>query len=338
MGRESNEELIDCLQKDIERWEGQDIEFMEDYPSSASELSKEIAAFATSNAATIYLGVDKNKNIVGVSAIKNFGESQGKDSILDRLAGLTQKTIRPAINVTTDFIKVKEKIVVVKINVPKGVEPVYYSDDIPRIRNLTSSDRATPDQVKELVAKVTHRSIIRTHAKQMIISENEVKEVFGSEWGVLWQQTSTSKDIYVLNQFDTDFGGPWILLGKMLDYPKSRNILVAKIRVYDSVKHARKKHSETKHTYETSPGFAMCRVESSELGDFGIKLIKMADEIVYEHTAGYIFVQNNVLVELILEWEISGDIKKLQKKLTPVGEIRFLTLARIQESKIYEFL
>lgn len=150
MSQESNEELIDRLQRDIESWEGQEIEFKEDYPKNASKLSKEIAAFATLNAGTIYLGVDKNKNIRGVSAIKEFGEAKGKDLIQDSLSQLTQKAIKPPIIVTTDFIKIEEKIVVVKINVPKGVEPAYYSDDIPRIRTLTSSDRATPDQVKEL--------------------------------------------------------------------------------------------------------------------------------------------------------------------------------------------
>jgi hypothetical protein len=150
MSQESNEELIDRLQRDIEGWEGQEIEFKEDYPKNASKLSKEIAAFATLNAGTIYLGVDKNKNIRGVSAIKEFGEAKGKDLIQDHLSQLTQKAIKPPIIVTTDFIKIEEKIVVVEINVPKGVEPAYYSDDIPRIRTLTSSDRATPDQVKEL--------------------------------------------------------------------------------------------------------------------------------------------------------------------------------------------
>ena len=150
MSQESNEELIDRLQRDIDGWEGQEVEFMGDYPTNASELSKEIAAFATLNAGTIYLGVDKNRNIRGVSTIKDLGEAKGKDSMLDRLSQLTQKTIKPPIRVTIDFIKVEEKIVVVKINIPKGVEPVYYSDGIPRIRILTSSDRATPDQVKEL--------------------------------------------------------------------------------------------------------------------------------------------------------------------------------------------
>ena len=151
MSQESNEELIDRLQRDIDGWEGQEVEFMGDYPTNASELSKEIAAFATLNAGTIYLGVDKNRNIRGVSTIKDLGEAKGKDSMLDRVSQLTQKTIKPPIRVTIDFIKkVEEKIVVVKINIPKGVEPVYYSDDIPRIRILTSSDRATPDQVKEL--------------------------------------------------------------------------------------------------------------------------------------------------------------------------------------------
>lgn len=163
MSRESNEQLIDRLQKDIEIWEGQEIEFMEDYPSNANELSKEIAAFATSNAATIYLGVADDGTIVGISAVRELGNQLGKDSISNRLAGLTQRVVKPPIIVTVDFIEIEGNIVV-KINVPKGVEPVYNSKDIPHIRNLTSSDRATPDQVKEL-----HR--------QYFLGEGAIKEV-----------------------------------------------------------------------------------------------------------------------------------------------------------------
>ena len=48
MSQESNDELIEQLKKDIELWEEQEIEFMGEFPQNGHELTKEIAAFATS--------------------------------------------------------------------------------------------------------------------------------------------------------------------------------------------------------------------------------------------------------------------------------------------------
>jgi len=146
---ENQKDLVVLLHQDIEQGEGQEIEFIKDFPNQAHDLAKEIAAFATSNPATIYLGVDNNGSIVGISATKELGKAAGEDSISNRLAGICQGAVRPAIVATADFIKVDDKVVA-KINVPKGAEPIYYSNNIPYIRNLSSSGPATPDQVKEL--------------------------------------------------------------------------------------------------------------------------------------------------------------------------------------------
>jgi len=148
MSPESSNELINRLKEDIKRWEGQEIEFMEDFPSNTHELAKEIAAFASSNPGVIYLGVTDNKEIVGVSSIRERGETEGKDWILNRLAGITHGTVKPSIKVTVDFINYEDKVIV-KINVPKGFEPIYCVNNVPYIRNLTTSDRPTPDKLKE---------------------------------------------------------------------------------------------------------------------------------------------------------------------------------------------
>ena len=143
--------LLGKLKKDIENWEGQEIEFIEDFPENASDLAKEIAAFATSNDAIIYLGVDKNREITGLSTVNGIGDIKGKDNMLNRLAGITQKSVRPSIIVIQNFIDIKDKnMAILRIDISKGIEPVYYSNDIPWIRNLSISERASPDQVKEL--------------------------------------------------------------------------------------------------------------------------------------------------------------------------------------------
>lgn len=147
MNEESDDKLLDQLKKDIEKWEGKEIEFIEDFPKIAHELTKEMAAFSTSNYGRIYLGINKNKEIIG---LKNIDDIQYKDGLINRLANLSQGSVKPAIIVTTHFIDIGNSKAVLRINVPKGVEPVYFSNDIPYIRNLATSGHATSDQVKEL--------------------------------------------------------------------------------------------------------------------------------------------------------------------------------------------
>jgi hypothetical protein len=144
-----NDGLVERLKKDIENGESQEIEFMEDFPSNVHEIAREIAAFATSNPGTIYMGIADNKRITGICSIREYRKTEDKDLILNRLAGIAQKTVRPPIKVAVDFIDYENKILI-RISVPKGVEPVYYSSDIPYIRAITTSERATPDQAKEL--------------------------------------------------------------------------------------------------------------------------------------------------------------------------------------------
>ena len=52
-----NEALSEQLPLLRDRGEGQHLEFMISYPSNGNELSREIAAFASSNAGTILIGV-----------------------------------------------------------------------------------------------------------------------------------------------------------------------------------------------------------------------------------------------------------------------------------------
>jgi len=48
------------------RGEGQELEYMETFPGNTRELAKEIAAFATSNAGTILIGVSDSGELVGL--------------------------------------------------------------------------------------------------------------------------------------------------------------------------------------------------------------------------------------------------------------------------------
>ncbi len=177
---------------------------MEDYPSNTRELAKEIAAFATSNPGTISLGVDDDKKIVGVAIILN-DPAKGKDEVINRVAGLCQNGVKPAIVNTVEFIDVDSTTVVVKLNIPKGIEPVYYCNNIPYIRNLTSSTPATPEQVKEL-----HRQYFQGTFKS---SETDEKQsLFGevlnqlSDFQIMWSDYDKRQVNPDLEQLKYDLG------------------------------------------------------------------------------------------------------------------------------------
>ena len=128
--------------------EGQEVEFMESFPVQAHDLAKEIAAFSTSNEGDIFLGVDDDGKVVGFPGV---GDVKGRDKLISRIAGIASGSVKPAVRVKVFFYE-RGGEEVVKIHVPKGSEPVYYSNERPYVRSLDQSRPATPDEVKRLIA------------------------------------------------------------------------------------------------------------------------------------------------------------------------------------------
>jgi predicted HTH transcriptional regulator len=129
--------------------EGQDLEFMVQFPDSVHELAKEIAAFATTNPGTIFLGVADDGEIVGVDGLSTM---KGRDKLRQRIEGTSSRSISPSIAVNVEFEAHSRKRVV-RIEVPKGPEPVYYTSDRPYIRHISMSRPATQTEVVELVRR-----------------------------------------------------------------------------------------------------------------------------------------------------------------------------------------
>jgi len=128
--------------------ECQTVEFKSNFPSNARELAEAIAAFATSNSGRIYLGVNDDSTLCGLAEVSNIGVSQARDAAQQRILGITSQ-ITPRIRVSVDFLEEDRKVVSI-ITVPKGAEPVYYVGNIPYVRDLSSSRKATAEEVKEL--------------------------------------------------------------------------------------------------------------------------------------------------------------------------------------------
>lgn len=222
MAEQKPDNLIIRLNEDIKKWEGQDIEFMEDLPEQTHDIAKEIAAFATSNPATIYLGVGEDRTICGVSAIKLDGKIKGKDSILNRLAGICQKSVKPAIVTPIEFIDIDNDLVVVKITIPKGSEPVDDSNNIPYIRNATSAEPATPDQVRQLIGIYYDNQIPVSNNADMNILRDVLYQL--SDFQIIWFHPEKRKVNPDLEQMIYDIVATGKNLSNLSDYSDIRRL------------------------------------------------------------------------------------------------------------------
>src|SRR5438874_2300834 len=115
------------LEAVLQDGEGQEIEFMAQFPRNAHDLAKEIAAFATSNAGTIFLGVADDGEIVGLEEVASV---RTRDRLRTRIEGLSSNAVSPSISVRIAFETYRPRRVA-RIEVPKGPEPVYFSSDTP---------------------------------------------------------------------------------------------------------------------------------------------------------------------------------------------------------------
>ena len=111
--------------------EGQHVEFMEQYPKNGHELSKEIAAFASSNPGKIIIGVADDGTLTGLEELKTPPE---RDKLCRRIEGLCTNNVRPAITPVIRFAHEDGKNVLV-IEVPR---------EISFVSNASASKRPSP--------------------------------------------------------------------------------------------------------------------------------------------------------------------------------------------------
>lgn len=130
------------------RGESQELEYKSEFPSNARDLGKEIAAFASSNTGTILVGVDDAGGLVG---LPECNAPEGRDQMIRRLEGIAKGTVKPSITPTAKFACEDNKVVLVII-VPKGSQPIYYSNNTPYVRHITQACPAEPHEVIERVA------------------------------------------------------------------------------------------------------------------------------------------------------------------------------------------
>ena len=132
-----------------DRGEGQHLEFMERYPENGYELSKEIAAFASSNPGTILIGVADDGSLTGLDGVET---PEARDRLCRRIEGVCSGNVRPSITPVVKFAQ-QDDAVVLAIEVPRGTQPLYYSKNTPYVRHLSQSRPAEPHEVIEHVGE-----------------------------------------------------------------------------------------------------------------------------------------------------------------------------------------
>lgn len=149
-----DKELSNELPVIRDKGEGQHIEFKENFPKNGNDLSKEIAAFASSNSGKILIGVADDGTLVGLKELKASAE---RDQLCRRIEGLCANKIKPSIIPVIRFAQEDDKSVLV-IEVPRGQQPIYYSDSKPYIRHHSQSRPAEPHEVIERVIEWSNSS------------------------------------------------------------------------------------------------------------------------------------------------------------------------------------
>lgn len=142
-----------------DKGEGQHLEFMQSYPLNGHELSKEIAAFASSNAGVILIGVGDDGSLVGLDGLDT---AAGRDQLCRRIEGVCSGNVRPAITPVIKFGLENDRVVLA-IEIPRGTEPIYYSSNTPYIRHLSQSRPAQPHEVIERVAAWIRSNPLASH-------------------------------------------------------------------------------------------------------------------------------------------------------------------------------
>jgi hypothetical protein len=165
---------LTLLSNDLKNGESQYVEFKQEFPSQVSALAKEIAAFATSNRGTIYLGITDKGEIIGLDDLESSKQKQEVQQRIEGICGM----VDPVIKVNVTILETSDKRVI-RILVPKGAKPVYSVKGIPYLRNITSSRQATSQEVEDLYK--LHFKGIPIHNHQQTILRDALTHLSDAE-------------------------------------------------------------------------------------------------------------------------------------------------------------
>lgn len=146
--KRSREKL--SLEEALLRGEGQNIEFKRAIVEEA--LVREIAAFSNTNSGNLFIGVDDNGEVVGLKE----RTTKEKDLLCQKIRNLTVQNIKPAVLPEVEFVEHEDKLVL-QLFIPRGIELLYYVNNVVYIRHIDSALKAKPEDVDFIVKKFYKR-------------------------------------------------------------------------------------------------------------------------------------------------------------------------------------
>jgi len=180
--------------------EGSNLDFKVEFPSNAHRLGQEVAAFATSGGGTILVGVSDSGELVG---LPEADTAEGRDSLVRRVEGICKGPVKPAIVPSVKFA-VQGGKVVLAILVPNGSQPVYYCNNVPYLRHLTSSRPAEPHEVVDFVRQWLSEQIGGLGISQAQAERSPETQFFSRLASLL------ADILVVLPEIDSRAENPWL--------------------------------------------------------------------------------------------------------------------------------
>ena len=149
--------LTELVEK-IRLGEDSTIEFKREMPPQRSSLADEIAAFANSQGGVILIGVDDNREIVGI-------EPQDLDNVEKTIVEICEDSIEPAVPIFTEKLRIDDKNLL-KIEVPRSLF-VHKTSNGYFARQGSSKREMPTDQLARLLQSRSQARII-TFDEQLV--------------------------------------------------------------------------------------------------------------------------------------------------------------------------
>ena len=214
--------LTELIEK-IMLGEDSTIEFKREMPPQRNSLADEIAAFANTQGGVILIGIDDNREIVGI-------EPQNLDNVEKTIVEICEDSIEPAVPIFTEKLRINDKSLL-KIEVPRSLfvhkTPNGYfarqgsskrempTDQLarllqsrPQARIITFDEQLVPNTHKETLRESLYRRFITEDAAEDDIEDlllkrsllvQEGREIRASVAGVL--MCHETPDDFLYNSF-----------------------------------------------------------------------------------------------------------------------------------------
>lgn len=131
--------------------EGTSIEFKRsisfDNQGSVDQILQTIVAIANSGDGTLLIGIEDDGKVRGIK----LDTTQEKDRLSQRIHQVVRQRIKPSPPIQVDFPDARG-ILVCRIFVPRGEEPLYFLDGVIYVRYGPTDIKAQPEIVKRLLA------------------------------------------------------------------------------------------------------------------------------------------------------------------------------------------